>query len=183
MSNPSAFPWADEKEALALFSMFANAGREVRFVGGAVRDGLMKLPVMDVDAATTARPEEIIAILNANKIRSVPTGIDHGTITAILENRVIEITTLRVDTLCDGRHADVAYTDNWEADAARRDFTINALYLDMQGTIHDYFNGLKDVAERRIRFIGDADAQHRRRLSPQLTFFSFPRHPRRVARR
>lgn len=174
MSNPSAiFDWAKGKEAELLFRIFAEAGRELRFVGGCVRDRLMNLTVTDLDAATVARPEEMISILDTNKIRNLPTGLAHGTVTAVFENRTIEITTLRLDTACDGRHAEVEYTDDWEADAARRDFTVNAFYLDAAGTIHDYFTGLKDLAEKKIRFIGDAAQRIEEDYLRVLRFFRF----------
>lgn len=174
MSNPSAaFEWAKEKEAQLLFRIFAGAGKELRFVGGCVRDRLMNLPVTDLDAATTALPEEIIALLDRHAIRNLPTGLAHGTVTAVFETRTVEITTLRLDTLCDGRHANVEYTDDWEADAARRDFTVNALYLDAAGTIHDYSTGLKDLAGRRIRFIGKAARRIEEDYLRILRFFRF----------
>ena len=127
-----------------------------RYVGGAVRDELLGLPVNDVDFATRLRPEEVIERLEAAHIKAVPTGIDHGTITAVADGQPAEITTLRADVSTDGRRATVAFTDDWMADASRRDFTINALYADPQdGEVHDYFGGLDDLAARRVRFIGD----------------------------
>ncbi len=127
-----------------------------RFVGGAVRDELLGLPVNDVDLATRLRPEEVIERLEAAKIKAVPTGIDHGTITAVSDGHPFEVTTLRRDVSTDGRRATVAYTDDWKADAARRDFTINALSADPRtGQIFDYFGGLDDLQHRHIRFIGD----------------------------
>ena len=117
-----------------------------RFVGGAVRDELLGLPVNDVDLATRLRPEEVIERLEAAKIKAVPTGIDHGTITAVSDGHPFEVTTLRRDVSTDGRRATVAYTDDWKADAARRDFTINALSADPRtGQIFDYFGGLDDI--------------------------------------
>jgi poly(A) polymerase len=129
---------------------------EARFVGGAVRDTLIGIDVADVDLATRHPPAEVLARLKAAGIRAVPTGLAHGTITAILDGRPIEVTTLRRDVATDGRHAVVAFTDDWREDAARRDFTINALYADAAGgAVHDYFGGLRDLADRRVRFIGD----------------------------
>ena len=127
-----------------------------RYVGGAVRDELLGLPVNDVDFATRLRPEEVIERLESARIKAVPTGIDHGTITAVADGHPAEITTLRSDVSTDGRRATVAFTDDWMADASRRDFTINALYADpIDGEVHDYFGGIEDLEARRVRFIGD----------------------------
>lgn len=127
-----------------------------RFVGGAVRDTLLGIPVTDIDVATPLAPEQVVALLEDARIKAVPTGIAHGTITAVSSGTVIEVTTLRRDVSTDGRRATVAFTDDWREDAARRDFTINALYADPQsGEIFDYFGGLADLEARHIRFIGD----------------------------
>ena len=127
-----------------------------RFVGGAVRDDLLGLPVNDIDLATRIQPDEVIRRLEQAKIKAVPTGIDHGTITAVSDGHAFEITTLRRDVSTDGRRATVAFTDDWEEDAARRDFTINALSADPNtGELFDYFGGLADLEQRHIRFIGD----------------------------
>ena len=126
-----------------------------RFVGGAVRDGLLGLPVTDVDVATQLAPATVVERLNAAGIKTVPTGIAHGTVTAVTPEIAIEITTLRRDVSTDGRRATVAFTDQWQEDAARRDFTINALYADPDtGEIDDFFGGMADLAARRVRFIG-----------------------------
>ena len=127
-----------------------------RYVGGAVRDDLLKLPVSDIDLATRIKPDEVMMRLQAARIKAVPTGIDHGTITAVSDGRAIEITTLRRDVSTDGRRATIAFTDDWQEDAARRDFTINALSADpISGELFDYFGGLADLGQRHIRFIGD----------------------------
>lgn len=127
-----------------------------RFVGGAVRDTLLDIPVADLDLATALSPEAVLARLRAAGIRAVPTGLQHGTITAVLDSGPVEVTTLRRDVATDGRHATVAFTDDWREDAARRDFTINALYADPgSGALFDFFGGLDDLAARRVRFIGD----------------------------
>ena len=127
-----------------------------RYVGGAVRDDLLGLPVSDVDLATRISPGDVIARLEKGRIKAVPTGIEHGTITAVAGGHPYEITTLRRDVSTDGRRATVAFTDDWEEDAARRDFTINALSADpVTGEIFDYFGGLDDLQHRHIRFIGD----------------------------
>ena len=127
-----------------------------RYVGGAVRDELLHLPVSDIDLATRIAPDEVVRRLEAAKIKGVPTGIEHGTITAVSDAQTFEITTLRRDVSTDGRRATVAFTDDWREDAARRDFTINALSADPNtGELFDYFDGLGDLERRHIRFIGD----------------------------
>ena len=129
---------------------------KARYVGGAVRDTLLGIGNVDVDLATTHQPEAVIDLLEVAKIKAVRTGIAHGTITAVAGDGVYEVTTLRRDLETDGRHATVAFTDDWREDAARRDFTINALYADpASGELFDYFGGLDDLAARRVRFIGD----------------------------
>jgi poly(A) polymerase len=127
-----------------------------RYVGGAVRDSLLGLRLSDLDLATRLKPDEVVARLEAARIKAVPTGIEHGTITAVSDGHPFEITTLRRDVSTDGRRATVAFTDDWKEDAARRDFTINALSADPRtGEIFDYFGGLDDLEDRHIRFIGD----------------------------
>jgi len=127
-----------------------------RYVGGAVRDDLLDLPVNDVDLATRLEPHEVVRRLEAARIKAVPTGIDHGTVTAVSDGHPYEVTTLRRDVSTDGRRATVAFTTDWEEDAARRDFTINALSADPRtGEVFDYFGGLDDLIARHVRFIGD----------------------------
>ncbi|HEU5482921.1 MAG TPA: CCA tRNA nucleotidyltransferase, partial [Sphingomicrobium sp.] len=127
-----------------------------RYVGGAVRDGLLGLPVNDVDLATRLRPDEVVERLQVAGLKAVPTGFDHGTVTAVSDGHPYEVTTLRRDVETFGRRATVAYTDDWSEDAARRDFTINALMADpATGEVFDYFGGLDDLEERHVRFIGD----------------------------
>jgi poly(A) polymerase len=141
--------------ARLLKALDAEAGL-TRYVGGAIRDDLLGLPVSDVDLATRISPDDVVSRLEKARIKAVPTGIEHGTITAVSGGRAYEITTLRRDVSTDGRRATVAFTDDWEEDAARRDFTINALSADpVTGGIFDYFGGLDDLQERHIRFIGD----------------------------
>lgn len=148
---PQTAPWADRPALIAL------AGRlEARFVGGAVRDMLLGIAVADIDLATPLPPETVIDRVRAAGFKPVPTGLAHGTITAVLPDGPVEVTTLRRDVSTDGRHAVVAFTDDWRADAARRDFTMNALYADpTSGEIFDYFGGLDDLNAGRVRFIGD----------------------------
>ena len=127
-----------------------------RVVGGAVRDTLLDIPVSDLDIATPLDPQEVMRRLQGAGIKVIPTGLAHGTITAVSSGTVVEVTTLRRDVETDGRRATVAFTDDWKEDAARRDFTINALYADLQSEqVHDYFGGLADLAARHVRFIGD----------------------------
>ena len=145
-----------------------------RYVGGAVRDTLLGLPVKDIDMATTLLPEIVMTRLREAGIRHVPTGIEHGTVTAVLASGPVEITTLRHDVSTDGRRATVAFANDWREDAARRDFTINALYADpVEGTIFDYFDGLSDLAARAVRFIGDARQRIREDHLRILRYFRF----------
>jgi len=139
-----------------LCAVLGAADGRVRFVGGAVRDTLLGIDVADIDLATTHAPDRVMALLKGNGIKAVPTGLAHGTITAILPDGPIEVTTLRCDVETDGRHATIAFTGDWREDAARRDFTINALYADpATGEIFDYFGGLADLEAGVVRFIGD----------------------------
>ena len=145
-----------------------------RYVGGAVRDELLGLPVNDIDLATQIRPEEVVARLEKAGIKAVPTGIDHGTVTAVSDGQPVEVTSLRRDVSTDGRRATVAYTDDWKEDAARRDFTINALSADpATGEIFDYFGGLDDIRARRVRFIGEPLARIAEDHLRILRFFRF----------
>ncbi len=138
-----------------LKSLDAKKGH-ARFVGGAVRDFLLGEHPGDLDLATTHRPEQVLQRLEAAGIKAIPTGIDHGTLTAISSGTVVEVTSLRADVSTDGRRATVAFTDDWEQDAGRRDFTINALYADpYTGELHDYHGGLDDLRSRTVRFIGE----------------------------
>lgn len=151
----------------------ANEGL-IRFVGGTVRDELLGIPHADVDLATRLNPEAVMERLGATKIKAVPTGIEHGTITAVSRGQVAEITTLRRDISTDGRRATVAFTEDWKEDAARRDFTINALSADpVSGEVFDYFGGLADLEQRHIRFIGDPLARIAEDHLRILRFFRF----------
>jgi poly(A) polymerase len=147
--------WVHTPGGAALLLALDAAGGETRLVGGAVRDGLLGLPVTDVDLATRFSPQEVIRRLVAAGLKAVPTGLAHGTVTAVTPDLVAEVTTLRRDISTNGRHAEVAFTDDWQEDASRRDFTINALYAALpDGPIVDFFGGLDDLAARRVRFIG-----------------------------
>ncbi|HEV7234450.1 MAG TPA: CCA tRNA nucleotidyltransferase, partial [Sphingorhabdus sp.] len=145
-----------------------------RFVGGAVRDSLLGLEVSDVDLATTLLPQEVIDRLDAARIKAIPTGLDHGTVTAVADGRNYEVTTLRRDVATDGRRATVAFSTDWGEDAVRRDFTVNALYADpATGEIYDYFGGIGDLHAGIIRFIGDADLRIAEDYLRILRFFRF----------
>jgi poly(A) polymerase len=147
---------------------------QTRLVGGAVRDWLAGLPVADIDLATRLLPDEVLARLEEAGIRAVPTGLRHGTITAIVAGQPHEVTTLRRDVETDGRHARVAFTSDWQEDAARRDFTINALFAEpLTGELFDYFDGRRDLAARVVRFIGDPDTRIREDHLRILRFFRF----------
>ncbi|KQU55827.1 polynucleotide adenylyltransferase [Sphingomonas sp. Leaf339] len=146
-------PWRHRAGLVQLADVLGTG--EARFVGGAVRDTLLGLDVADIDIATRHTPETVLALLKTAGIRAVPTGLAHGTITAIVAGDPVEVTTLRRDVTTDGRHAQVAFTDDWREDAGRRDFTMNALYSDpATGEVVDYFGGLADLAAGRVRFIG-----------------------------
>lgn len=151
-----------------------NGGYQTLFVGGCVRNALLGAPVVDVDLATKFRPDSVMSILEARGIRVIPTGIDHGTVTAVLEERSFEITTLRKDVETDGRRAVVAFADNWADDAQRRDFTMNTLLADIQGNIYDPLGqGMDDLTARYFRFVGDAQARVREDLLRILRYFRF----------
>jgi poly(A) polymerase len=165
--------WMSEPRVRTLLDALANAGIAARFVGGCVRDWLLERTISDIDIAVDKLPETVMKALEAADIKVVPTGLKHGTVTAIVKSQPFEITTLRRDVETDGRHAVVAFTDDWRTDASRRDFTFNALYADRAGTIYDYFDGQTDLKAGRVRFIGDPEqriAEDRLRV---LRFFRF----------
>lgn len=166
--------WLDEPASRAVVDALGRD--EARFVGGAVRDSLLGRPVADIDLATRLPPDIATARLEAAGIRTVPTGIAHGTITAIALGRSFEVTTLRKDIETYGRHARVLFTDDWKADAARRDFTMNALYAEADGRLHDYFGGIEDALSGRVRFIGDAGQRISEDALRILRFFRFHAH-------
>lgn len=156
-----------------LMTALAAAGIAARFVGGCVRNAVLERAIDDIDIAVDKPPVEVMRALGAAKIKNVPTGLRHGTVTAILEGRPFELTTLRHDVETDGRRATVAFTDDWLADAARRDFTFNAMYADPDGTLYDPFDGRADLAAGRVRFIGDADTRIAEDRLRVLRFFRF----------
>jgi len=150
-----------------------SEGEETRIVGGAVRNILMQRPVADIDLATTALPEKTIVQAQKHGWRTIPTGIEHGTVTLLVNGQTYEVTTLRQDVNTDGRHAEVCFGRDFAADALRRDFTINALSLSRDGEIHDYAEGLADITARRVRFIGAAEQRIREDFLRILRFFRF----------
>ncbi len=149
-------PWLTTGAAARVLQLLNGDGEEARVVGGAVRNAMMKLPVGEIDIATTAVPDEVVRRAKAASVKSVPTGIDHGTVTLVVDSKPFEVTTLREDTETFGRHAKVSFGRDWIGDANRRDFTINALSVGPDGVVHDYVGGLADIAARRVRFIGEA---------------------------
>ena len=157
-------------------AMTILGAKSARFVGGAVRDALLGRPVIDIDVATTLSPQAVMERLGKAGITTVPTGLDHGTVSARLPHRTIEITTLRRDVETDGRHARVALIDDWDEDARRRDFTINALYLDQAGKLYDPVGGLADLRAGRVRFIGKAEARIGEDGLRLLRFYRFFAH-------
>jgi poly(A) polymerase len=156
-----------------VFAAIAAAGHDARAVGGAVRNALLGLPVTDVDIATTARPEEVMRAATAAGLKSMPTGVPHGTVTLLSGGQPYEVTTLRKDVETFGRHATVAFTDDWAEDARRRDFTLNALYCGADGEVFDPLGGYPDLAARRVRFIGDPHERIREDYLRILRFFRF----------
>ncbi len=170
-----ATAWTARADLAALVAALdPHAMGNCRYVGGAVRDTLLGVPVKDIDMATQLVPDEVVARLAAADIKSVPTGIAHGTVTAVLAGGPVEITTLRRDVSTDGRHATVAFSTAWQDDAARRDFTINALYADPRSlALSDYFGGCDDLAARHVRFIGDAEQRIREDYLRILRYFRF----------
>jgi len=169
-------PWMEAAETGAVMAALATGGAIARFVGGCVRYAVLGRPVRDIDIATPEPPETVIGRLEAAGIRAVPTGIEHGTVTAVIGARHFEITTLRRDVETFGRRARVAFTDDWTADALRRDFTINAIFCDPDGALYDPTGGLADLRAGRVRFVGDPVARIEEDLLRLLRFFRFLAH-------
>lgn len=165
--------WLGDPDLLAVFDALAADGGEARVAGGAVRDGLLGLPVNDIDIATTETPERVTELAERAGLRTHPTGLQHGTVTVVSKDEAFEVTTLRVDVETDGRRAKVAFTDQWELDAQRRDFTINALFCDRTGKVWDYVDGLRDIKTQHIRFVGDADERIAEDYLRILRYFRF----------
>lgn len=166
-------PWHDLAGADEVMAALKSDGGQARYVGGAVRDAVLGRAIKDVDIATPLTPEAVMERLKVARIKSIPTGIDHGTVTAVCRGHAYEITTLRHDVETDGRRAKVAFTQDWKADAARRDFTMNALYADEDGTVYDYFDGVEDARKGHIRFIGQPLERIQEDALRILRFFRF----------
>lgn len=165
--------WLTDPAAQSVCAALEQGGHQALFVGGCVRNGLLSMPVGDIDIATDATPETVIALATAAGLKSVPTGIDHGTITVIAQGRPHEVTTFRRDVDTDGRHATVAFSTRIADDAARRDFTMNALYARPDGTLVDPLGGLPDLRARHVRFVGQPEQRIREDYLRILRFFRF----------
>ena len=174
-SDKSTKPLENIKEAKIIFSYLNDIGKEsaVRFVGGCVRKAICGESIDDIDLATSFEPDEVKKRLNKENIKVLDTGISHGTVTAILNKKKFEITTLRKDVSTDGRHANVEFTSNWEEDASRRDFTINAIYADIEGRIFDPLNGISDLQNGIIKFIGSSEQRIQEDYLRILRYFRF----------
>ena len=176
MNSLAGRDWFEKPALKRIFALLNADGGEVRIVGGAVRNALMDLPVVDVDMATTLTPDVVVERAKAAGIKTVPTGIDHGTVTLVIDGEGFEVTTLRRDVETNGRHAQVAFGTDWQTDAERRDLTINALYANEKGEIIDLVDGLADVETRTVRFIGDAAMRISEDYLRILRFFRFFAH-------
>ena len=169
--------WLNDARLKRLFEVIAQAGGEARIAGGAVRNALWGLPVRDIDVATTLVPDQMVSAGRDAGFAVYPTGIKFGTVTVVIDDLSVEVTTLRADMETDGRHAVVRFSTDWAVDAARRDFTFNALYCDLAGQVFDETGmGLKDHGERRVRFVGEAEARIREDYLRILRFFRFEAH-------
>lgn len=166
-------PWMRAPRTRAVVAALREGGAGVRFVGGCVRDTLLGWPIADIDIATDATPERVMELMRAAGHKVVPTGVAHGTVTAIVDGKPFEITTLRRDVETDGRHATVAFTDDWTVDAARRDFTFNAMSLEPDGVLHDPFGGRGDLDAGRVRFVGQARERIAEDFLRLLRYFRF----------
>ncbi len=176
MTNLSDQAWFQAPGLTRLMTLLNGGGAETRVVGGAVRNSLLGLPVGDIDLATTLLPAEVIGRAAAKQIKAVPTGIEHGTVTLVLDGKGYEVTTLRRDVATDGRHAEVAFGAGWQEDAERRDLTINALYMGIDGEVVDLVGGLADIETQTVRFIGDAEQRIAEDYLRVLRFFRFFAH-------
>jgi poly(A) polymerase len=165
--------WLVRGEAAPLLELLDSGGEQARIVGGAVRNALLRLPVHEIDIATTALPDDVVQRVEAAGWKTIPTGIEHGTVTVLISGQTFEVTTLRRDVEAYGRKAKVVFGRDWVADAARRDFTINALSLSADGELHDYVGGVADLVARRIRFIGDPAQRIAEDYLRILRFFRF----------
>ncbi|MBN44354.1 MAG: poly(A) polymerase [Rhodobiaceae bacterium] len=173
MINKIQYNFFQDKTCKKIISLLNKKEDTTRFVGGCVRDSLIGIDTKDIDIATKLEPNDVINILTSASINAIPTGIDHGTVTVFSKNFIFEITTLRSDIETDGRHAEVIFSDSWEKDASRRDFTINSIYLKQNGDIYDPYNGVQHLKERKITFIGEPNERINEDYLRILRFFRF----------
>ena len=173
MTNKIQYKFLQDKICKKILSLLNKKEDSTRFVGGCVRDSIIGIETNDVDIATKLEPYEVINILNSASIKVIPTGIDHGTVSVFSKNFNFEITTLRSDISSDGRHAEVIFSDSWEKDSSRRDFTINSIYLKQNGDIYDPYNGIQHLKERKVVFIGDPNERINEDYLRILRFFRF----------
>jgi poly(A) polymerase len=165
--------WLEQHATARVFDALSGEGIETRAVGGAVRDALLGRPVTEIDFATTAEPDRAMALARKAGLKAIPTGVAHGTVTVVVDGMAFEVTTLRRDVETFGRHATVAFTQDWAEDAKRRDFTLNALYAGADGTVYDPLGGYEDLLAGRVRFIGDAQDRIAEDYLRILRFFRF----------
>ena len=161
------------RKVMRLFKVVAKHGGVLRFVGGAVRDALKGIEGGDIDFATDLSPDELVEACNEEGLKTVAIGIKFGTVGVVIDDQLLEVTSLRKDIKTDGRHAEVEFTDNWEEDASRRDLTINAVYADEKGNVFDYYNGIEDLEKGKVKFIGSADKRIKEDFLRILRFFRF----------
>ena len=173
MINKIQYNFLQDKTCKKIMSLLNKKEDTSRFVGGCVRDSLIGIDTKDIDIATKLEPNDVINILTSASINAVPTGIDHGTISVFSKPFIFEITTLRSDIKTDGRHAEVIFSDSWKKDASRRDFTINSIYLKQNGDIYDPYNGIQDLKEKKVIFIGEPNERINEDYLRILRFFRF----------
>ena len=161
------------KDCQKVLKILNHKNETSRIVGGYVRNYLRNIETKDIDIATKLIPDEVISLLSKAGIKTVPTGLSHGTISAFINDQTFEITTLRKDTNYDGRHADIEFTDDWAVDASRRDFTINALYMNSDGDIYDPFDGVSDLNSGIVKFIGDPEKRIKEDYLRILRYYRF----------
>ena len=173
MTNKIKYNFLQDKTCKKILSLLNKKADTARFVGGCVRDSLIGVETNDIDIATKLEPNDVVDILTSASIKVIPTGIDHGTVSVFSKNFNFEITTLRSDISSDGRHAEVIFSDSWEKDSSRRDFTINSIYLKQNGDIYDPYNGIQHLKERKVVFIGDPNERINEDYLRILRFFRF----------
>ena len=173
MTNEIQYNFLKDKVCMKIFSLLNEKEDTSRFVGGCVRDSIIGLKTNDIDIATKLNPEDVVKILGSESIKVVPTGVDHGTVSVFSKDFNFEITTLRSDISTNGRHAEVMFSDSWEEDSLRRDFTINSIYLKQNGELYDPHNGIQNLKDKKIIFIGNPDERINEDYLRILRFFRF----------